>query len=144
MWFRKLLLSSLVCIITQALFAQLNIAASSALISRVIPEYASHFTVEPLLKQKQVQDAFEVESKSGKIILRGTTGVAVASALYYYLTEYCHCQVTWNGTNLNLPAVLPEVREKIHKASPYHYRYYLNYCTFNYSMSCWNWERWQK
>ncbi len=144
MWFRKLLLSSIVCFITQSLFAQLNIAASSALISRVIPEHASHFTIEPLLKQEQGQDGFEIESKSGKIILRGTSGVAVASALYYYLTEYCHCQVTWNGANLNLPAVLPEVREKIHKASPYHYRYYLNYCTFNYSMSWWNWQRWQK
>jgi len=36
------------------------------------------------------------------------------------------------------------IKEKIHKATPYQYRYYLNYCTFNYSMSWWDWERWQK
>jgi alpha-N-acetylglucosaminidase len=144
MRFKRLFLSFFVCIITPTLFAQLNIAASTALISRVIPEYASHFTVEPLLQQEQGYDVFEVESKSGKIVLRGNTGVAVASALYYYLTEYCHCQVTWNGTNLNLPAVLPVVKDKIHKSTPYQYRYYLNYCTFNYSMSWWNWQRWQK
>ena len=140
--FRKLLLLSVVCLMAQLLFAQLNIAASTALINRVIPKYASHFVVQPLLQQGQ--DVFEIESKGGKIILRGTTGVAVASALYYYLTEYCHCQITWNGTNLKLPAVLPVVRDKIHKATPYQYRYYLNYCTFNYSMSWWNWDRWQK
>ena len=142
MWFRKLLLSFFVCITVQTLFAQLNIAASTALIKRVIPGYASHFIVEPL--SQKGSDAFDIESKNGKITLRGTTGVAVASALYYYLTEYCHCQVTWNGTNLNLPAVLPEVKDKVHKTTPYQYRYYLNYCTFNYSMSWWNWERWQQ
>jgi alpha-N-acetylglucosaminidase len=64
--------------------------------------------------------------------------------LYYYLNEFCHAQITWSGTNLKLPAVLPKPREKIHKASPYEYRYYLNYCTFNYSMSWWDWKRWEK
>jgi alpha-N-acetylglucosaminidase len=76
--------------------------------------------------------------------LRGNNGVSVASALYYYLTEYCHCQITWNGENLDLPTKLPQLTQKITKTTPYQYRYYLNYCTFNYSMSWWNWERWQK
>ena len=45
---------------------------------------------------------------------------------------------------MNLPATLPVVQTKVHKTTPYTYRYYLNYCTFNYSMSWWSWERWQK
>jgi alpha-N-acetylglucosaminidase len=64
--------------------------------------------------------------------------------IYYILTEYGHCQVTWNGTNLNLPKQLPVVAQKVHRQTPYQYRYYLNYCTFNYSMSWWDWDRWQK
>src|SRR5689334_21662937 len=143
MSFRKIYLSGFACITVHCLFAQLNIEASTALIGRVVPEYASYFAVAPLSQQSD-EDVCEIEGKSGKIILRGTTGVEVASALYYYLTEYCHCQITWNGTNLNLHAVLPVVKGKVHKATPYPYRYYLNYCTFNYSMSWWNWERWQK
>ena len=122
--------------------AQVNIPASYALIKRVIPQRASAFVVESLAPE--AKDAFEIESKNNKIILRGSNGVSVASALYYYLTQYCHCQVTWNGTNLNLPKVLPVVAQKFHKATPYDYRYYLNYCTFNYSMSWWGWDRWQK
>jgi len=90
------------------------------------------------------KDVFEIESVKNNIVLRGNNGVAVASALYYYLTAYCHCQITWNGTNLNLPAKLPRLKEKIHKNTPYQYRYYLNYCTYNYSMSWWGWDRWQK
>jgi alpha-N-acetylglucosaminidase len=122
--------------------AQVNIPASYALIKRVIPQRASAFVVEQLLGAGK--DAFEIESRKDKIILRGTNGVSVASALYEYLTNYAHCQVTWNGVNLNLPVKLPVVKGLVHKKTPYQYRYYLNYCTFNYSMSWWDWDRWQK
>ncbi len=123
--------------------AQLNIPASYALIQRILPRRAEAFIIKPL-PANAGKDLFEIESQQGNIILRGNNGVAVASALYYYLNEYCHCQITWNGTNLNLPKQLPVVKEKIHKTTPYQYRYYLNYCTFNYSMSWWDWARWQK
>ncbi|WP_026998121.1 alpha-N-acetylglucosaminidase [Flectobacillus major] len=123
--------------------AQLNKQEATALIGRVIPQKAHFFVVEAL-DNTAPKDLFEIESKNQKIILRGNNGVAVASALYYYLTEYCHCQITWNGSNLALPSKLPQLSTKIIKQTPYQYRYYLNYCTFNYSMSWWNWERWQK
>lgn len=123
--------------------AQLHVPSSYALIKRVVPGYAQNFTVQPL-PESEARDVFEVEGNKGKIILRGNNGVAVASALYYYLTEYAHCQITWNGTNLNLPARLPVPAKKIHKTTPYQYRYYLNYCTYSYSMSWWDWKRWEK
>jgi len=119
-----------------------NLAAARALITRVIPQRAAGFLVEPLANA--ANDVFEVESKNNKIVLRGNNGVAVASALYFYLTEYCHCQITWNGTNLRLPENLPTIQKTIRKLSPWRYRYYLNYCTFNYSMSWWSWDRWQR
>lgn len=116
--------------------------AALALITRVLPKYSNNFRVE--LLPSSTMDVFEVESKGDKIILRGSSGVAVASALYYYIKEYGKGQITWNGTNLNLPNPLPKVPRKIRKTTPYEYRYYLNYCTFNYSMSWWDWERWEK
>ena len=123
--------------------AQKTVSDSYALIKRLIPERAGSFVVQSA-GSKSAHDYFEIESKNGKVILRGNNGVAIASAFYYYLTEYCHCQVTWNGTNLNLPSVLPLVKTRIHKNTPYQYRYYLNYCTFNYSMGWWDWPRWEK
>ncbi|OCX52284.1 alpha-N-acetylglucosaminidase [Mucilaginibacter sp. PPCGB 2223] len=116
---------------------------SYALIRRLIPQRANSFVVQQA-DMHSTHDCFELGSKNGRIILRGNNGVAIASALYYYLTEYCHCQVTWNGTNLKLPAKLPLITKKIRKETPYQYRYYLNYCTFNYSMSWWDWPRWEK
>ena len=137
----SLMLLSMMLITYQA-HAQVNKEASYALIKRVLPQRSASFVIEQL--GTDGKDAFEIESRAEKIILRGNNGIAVASALYYYLNQYCHCQVTWNGTNLKLPQKLPVVSRKIHKTTPYTYRYYLNYCTHNYSMSWWDWGRWQK
>ena len=130
---------------------QLDKPAAYALIRRIVPQHADAFLVEALpqessevLPRESPQDHFEVESQNGRVILRGNNGVAIASALYFYLTEYGHCQITWNGDNLRLPAKLPAVAKTIRHTSPWRYRYYLNYCTFNYSMSWWDWDRWQR
>ena len=123
--------------------AQLNQTAVTAFLQRIVKEKATSFTAEYLPPQNG-KDVFEIESAGSKIILRGSNGVSIASALNYYLKNYCHCLITWNGSNMNMPVVLPTVKEKIHKATPYKYRYDFNYCTFNYSMSWWNWERWQQ
>jgi alpha-N-acetylglucosaminidase len=117
--------------------------AAKALIVRVVPERADVFLVEGLAASVG-KDVFEVETRGGRVVLRGNDGIAVASALYYYLTEYCHCQVSWNGVNLRLPVKLPVVGRVVRRLSPYRYRYYLNYCTFNYSMAWWDWQRWQR
>jgi len=113
-----------------------------ALVERILPGRAPEFIVEVVPSASG--DWFEVASRKNKIVLSGNNGVSIASALYYYLNEYTHCQITWNGINLNLPAKLPQVTVPVHKKGPYEYRYYLNYCTFNYSMSWWNWDRWEK
>ncbi|WP_342645447.1 alpha-N-acetylglucosaminidase [Mucilaginibacter sp. CSA2-8R] len=114
-----------------------------ALIKRVLPQHAQKFQVA-YIPQQNGKDVFEVESNHNKILLRGSNGVSITSALNYYLKTYGHCNISWNGTNLKLPATLPVVPHKIRRTTPYNYRYYLNYCTFNYSMSWWDWDRWQK
>ncbi len=103
----------LVCctLLSQEIFAQLNVQASYTLIKRIIPQQAASFVIEPL-QQENGKDVFEIESRNNKIILSGNNGVAVASALYYYLTQYCHCQITWNGTNLNIPKATSGFKKK--------------------------------
>jgi alpha-N-acetylglucosaminidase len=117
--------------------------SSYDLIRRILPDHAGSFMIENLPHSSN-KDSFQLESRAGKIILRANNGVAIASALYYYLKNFCHCQITWNGTNLRLPTPLPEIKTKLAVSSPYADRYYLNYCTFNYSMSWWDWPRWEK
>ncbi|MFC6998229.1 alpha-N-acetylglucosaminidase [Rufibacter roseus] len=112
------------------------------LLKRVVPQHASSFVVE-FIPQEDGKDVYEVESRGGKVVLRGNNGVSVASALNHYLKHYTHSSVTWNGSNINISSPMPVVAQKVRNVSPYKYRYYLNYCTFNYTMSWWDWERWQ-
>ena len=140
---RKIIAAIVLCICMIYARAQVDMAASKALLARVVPQHATQFMIETISAEKE-HDVFELSSRNNKIVLRGNNGVSIASALYYYLNEYCHCQITWNGTNLKLPKNLPAVTGTVHKNTPYEYRYYMNYCTFNYSMSWWNWARWEK
>lgn len=122
---------------------KLNEKASYDLIKRILPDHYSYFKVKFIPKNGD-KDVFELESKNGKIEISGNDGVSIASGLYYYLKNYANCQITWNGTNLKMPSKIPMVLHKIIKNTPYDYRYYLNYCTFSYSMSWWSWKRWEK
>ena len=120
----------------------LNKKASYELIERVVPDYADLFEVEYLPKEGEA-DIFELEQCGDKIVLRGNNGVSVASALNYYLKNYAHCEYSWNASNLKFPDPVPTVPEKVRKETPYQYRHYFNYCTFNYTSSWWDWDRWQ-
>lgn len=122
---------------------KLDVKASYDLIRRILPGNYSCFTVKFIPKSGD-KDFFEIESKNGKIEIGGNNGVSIASGLYYYLKNYTNCQITWNGINLKLPSHLPMVPRKVLKKTPYYYRYYLNYCTFSYSMCWWTWKRWEK
>jgi alpha-N-acetylglucosaminidase len=126
------------------LHAQDVVKASQSLIKRMVPMHAKYFAVEQISADYNKQDVFEIESFNNKIILRGNNSISIASALNWYLKYYCHVQQSWCGDNMDLPDVLPKVKEKVHIVSPYKERVYLNYCTFNYSMSWWDWERWEK
>lgn len=115
-----------------------------ALVARVLPQHAAQIVVEPLPRGAADPDAFEVESRAGRLVLRGHNGVTVGSALNWYLRHVAHAQLSWCGDNLELPAELPPVPEKVRVTSPYRQRVYLNYCTFNYTAAWWDRARWER
>ncbi len=118
--------------------------AAVSLVGRVTAGRQKEFKVVVTGAQQDGKDWFSVYSEDGKIVLEGNNGVSVASALNHYLKNWCGWHYTWCGKDTALPDVLPLPEEKVTKVSPYRYRYYLNYCTFNYTMSWWDFERWQQ
>lgn len=119
-------------------------AASRALLQRVIPGHADRFEVEILPADESERDVFEITSRDGRIVLHGTTGVAVASALRHYLENYCNASVSLHGSQLDLPDPLPAVPEPVRVVTPFKYRYCFNYCCFSYSMAWWDWSQWEQ
>lgn len=91
------------------------------------------------------QDKFIISSQDGKPCIKGNNTLAVTTGLNWYLNHHAHINLAWNNLTTDLTtATLPlPSQEEAHSCSA-DYRYYLNYCTFSYSMSVWTWERWQK
>lgn len=119
--------------------------AAEALLKRVTGKHANDFEVLVTPRQKDGKDWFSFyASDDGRIVLEGNTGVSVASALHRYLRQYCGYHISWCGSSTELPERLPLPVERVDRVSPYKFRYYLNYCTFNYSMSWWDHDRWQQ
>ena len=117
--------------------------AAVALIGRIVPAHAAQFVCE-LIPPEKGRDVFEIESQHGKITLRGNSALSLAVAVNWYLKYCCHCSVSLNGSQLNLPERLPVVKKKVHMAAWARSRYFLNYCTFSYSMSWWDWDQWER
>ena len=119
--------------------------AAEDLIGRVVGKKAAKsFSVSIIPSKEGDRDWFAYSSDGRKILLEGNNGVSIASALRQYLTDYCAWQRTWCGSSENLPNPLPLPSSKVRKDSPYRWRYCLNYCTFNYTMSWWDFDRWQE
>ena len=102
------------------------IPAVQGLIERLLgKDYVAKFLYEVIPSDVDGHDVFEVETLDGRPMLRGNSGVALASALNHYLKYWCHCSVTWgrNGTGdqLKMPLDLPLPTWKT-KTSPVKYR----------------------
>lgn len=88
---------------------------------------------------------FTISSEKGKPKITGDSYLSVATGIHWYLKYHAGILLTWNNltTDLtNIPLPLP-AKEETHTTS-LKYRYYLNYCTYSYSMAFWDWERWEK
>lgn len=91
------------------------------------------------------KDVFIISAKKGKPYIQGSTVSALTTGIGWYLNHYVHVNLTWNNMTTDLSAVefpLPANEEK--RVCNADYRYYLNYCTYSYSMAFWTRERWEQ
>ena len=108
--------------------------AASGIIERITPSIRTHFKLE-IIEQEDGNDVYEIESVSGKIVLRGNNGVSLASAYGRYLREYCNVHYSMWGDQMTLPEQLPAVSEKIRIVNPRQFRHFFNYCTCNTNLT---------
>ena len=118
-------------------------SAAAGLVKRILPEHADRFLFE-VIQPENGRDVFEIVTYEGKVIIRGNTGTSMATGLNWYLEQYCKCNVSWCGNQLDLPDKLPELKSAIRKTSWTKYRYFLNYCCFGYSLAWWDWQQWEQ
>lgn len=119
------------------------VEAARGVLQRLLPKQADRFVLATIPAQDGL-DVFEVQATGGRVTVQGSSGVAIASGVNWYLTQVCHCDVSWCGDQLNLPEVLPPLEPKIRRTTPYKYRYFFNYCAFSYTLAWWDWPQWER
>lgn len=90
------------------------------------------------------KDYFEIASKGDKVLITGNSDLSLATGLNWYLKYVAGIHLSWNNLSQKLPEALPLPKEKIRQETSMKHRYYLNYCTYSYSMAFWDWERWEQ
>lgn len=90
--------------------------AAAGVVERLLgPERAKNFVmmVNPNFTSPG-KDSFLIKKNSmGQVEILGTSGVVAAWGLHYYLKTYCNVHISWEGNQVELPDVLPDVRVKI-------------------------------
>ena len=93
--------------------------------------------------QEGDKQQFTLSCDGSKVKVVGSDNIAVATGINWYLQHYAGVDISWNAPTATLPSTLPACAAETHTASV-DWRYYLNFCTYSYSMSFWDWERWQQ
>lgn len=121
-----------------------DVTPMQSLAQRVAPRFADQLVFETLSSADK-KDRFELECIDGKLVIRGNNGVAQAVGLNWFLKYHCLTSVSWYADDpIELPEKMPQFDGIIRQECSVETRFFLNYCTFGYTMPWWQWEEWER
>lgn len=100
--------------------------------------------------QPDTVDFFQIEPvkdpvKSLKIKITGNNDNSLAMGLNYYLKHIAGVHVSWLLCEpIELPVEFPVPLKTIRKEALVKDRFFLNYCTYGYTMPWWKWPQWER
>ena len=113
-----------------------------ALAKRIVPDYVAD------IKFVQIDDSldvFELSMESGKLVVRGNNANSMAVGLNHYLKNTCGVTVSWHAYDpVQYPENMPVLQAPLRVSARVSERFFLNYCTFGYTMPWWKWEDWER
>lgn len=118
--------------------------ALKGLTDRVIPKAHQNSFVLSVDDKSSGNDSFTLSSINGKISIIGNSPVSVAFGLNWYMKYHCMVSDSWCGKMGAWPKKLPIIKEPLTIKTPLKTGFYLNYCTFSYSMPFWDWADWER
>lgn len=123
---------------------RVNRTAVQSLIERLVPGRSNQFVIEEIPPDNSME-VFELLSRGSIIVLRGSSTLAVTRAFNWYLNRVLHTSVSWYRTEpVVIPKALPPVERTVRRSCRFEHRFFLNYCTFGYTMLWWQWSDWER
>ena len=109
---------------------------------RIVPSYASRINFR---QTDDTTDVFTICSRGSKLVIEGNNAISMATGLNHYLKNYCGVTVSWYAFEpVQYPAGMPAVETPVRVEAKVKDRFFLNYCTFGYTMPWWKWEDWER
>lgn len=122
--------------------AQNDVHEAKALLGRIAPRFRDSITFRKVSGEK---DFFELSSEKGKVLIKGNSANSMAVGLNHYLKYFCKTSVSWFLHDpVELPETLPEISRPVRVEARLQKRFFLNYCTFGYTMVWWKWPDWER
>ncbi len=90
------------------------------------------------------REVFELSTRQGLLIVAASDTPSAAVGLNWYLKHHCHRSISHLGDNIGPVKPLPDIPRPVRRAARFAKRYYLNYCTFNYTFAFADWKRWER
>ena len=134
-----------VYLLAAAFFAALSCStpderSAEALAERIVPGYDIKF-----VQTGETLDVFEIETVGERLVIKGNNANSMAVGLNHYLKNYCDVTVSWFAYDpVQYPSQMPVVAEPVRVEARAKERFFLNYCTFGYTMPWWKWEDWER
>lgn len=113
----------------------------SGFLERNLPKFKDDINISFSNSDK---DFFSITACENKVNITANNYISAFHGLYKYLKNYCNVQLSWCGNkNIEIDQ-LTMFDGTFSKTIDQKYRVYLNYCTLDYSMCWWNFEKWEK
>ena len=121
-----------------------DVAEARALVNRIAPKYSDKVVFHQQSNAEQ-KDYYEIQFKENKLHITANNANSMAVGFNYYLKNYCYTSVSWLAANqIVLPKKMPVFSEIIKNDARVQNRFFLNYCTFGYTMPWWKWKDWER
>lgn len=142
---KRLLLSLTLALMTLMVTLASDIDQAKALAERLSHQLLQKVDFELITSSINGSDIFSIESRGNKVVIGGNNANSMAVGLNRYLNRYCKTTVSWYADiAIDLPSTLPDVPVKETVEARVPQRFFLNYCTFGYTMPFWDWADWER
>ncbi|MBB5933345.1 alpha-N-acetylglucosaminidase [Streptomyces zagrosensis] len=141
-----------------------SIAPARAALARLLPEHAAQFRLRQISGgagepggpagsggaggsgpgRHRRPESFTVTGSTGHIEVSGTSPAVLLTGVHWYLKYVCQAQLTWSGSQLELPDRLPAPGKALRRSTTLPHRFAFNDTHDGYTAPYADWERWER
>ncbi len=125
-----------------SVYATNHVETANALAKRIVPSLSGDIVFKTI---DVPVDTFAYSAHNGKVLIEGNSVTSMAVGLNNYLRRQLGASVSWfEAKPVQVPDTVTLPSEPYGAKAAVDTRFFLNYCTFGYTMPYWQWSEWER